>query len=284
MSIEQALPGLTVGQQLPTYGVRAHNASTESENKIHDDDVAKQYGFAGGLVPGVTDYAYMTRPMFEAFGLAWLERGSLSARFLTPIYEGEEVTVTALVSRADEAGISVEVAALNPAGGVCASGVGSMPTAAPAVPGLDAVPRGALFPGRPDASAETLALGTVLGSIEKVVGEGPEYSQYLDDAREHLSAYEGPAAVTPSGYLIREANRVLVQNVRLGPWIHVSSEVLHFGLVRQGDRVSTRARVVDLFERGGHKFVDLDVLMTVNDERAVMRVAHRAIWDVRKRA
>lgn len=284
MSIEQAPLALKVGQQLPSYRVRAHNASTASENKIHDDDVAKQYGFAGGLVPGVTDYAYMTRPMFETFGLSWLDRGSLSARFLTPIYEGEEVTVTAVVSRADHTGVSVDVSALNPGGGVCATGVGSLPAVAPAVPSLDAVPPGPLFAGRPEASAETLAIGAVLGTIEKVFDEGTEYQQYLDDARERLPAYQGTAAVAPSGYLIREANRVLVQNVRLGPWIHVSSEVQHHGLVHQGDRVSTRARVVDLFERGGHKFVDLDVLMVANDHRAVMRVAHRAIWDVRKKA
>ena len=36
------------------YHVKARNPATESENKIHHDDVARQYGFAGGLVPGVT--------------------------------------------------------------------------------------------------------------------------------------------------------------------------------------------------------------------------------------
>ena len=49
------------------YRVRAVNGSTHSENKIHEDSVAKQYGFRGGLVPGVTDYAYMTRPALDAF-------------------------------------------------------------------------------------------------------------------------------------------------------------------------------------------------------------------------
>ena len=33
------------------YRVRAHNAATESENKIHHDDVAQRHGFRGGLVP-----------------------------------------------------------------------------------------------------------------------------------------------------------------------------------------------------------------------------------------
>jgi len=31
-----------------SYLVRARNAAAASENKIHDDDVARRYGFAGG--------------------------------------------------------------------------------------------------------------------------------------------------------------------------------------------------------------------------------------------
>jgi hypothetical protein len=45
-----------------TYDVEAYNISHASENKIHDDAVAKKLGFTGGLVPGVEMYAYMTNP------------------------------------------------------------------------------------------------------------------------------------------------------------------------------------------------------------------------------
>src|SRR5947207_11828570 len=48
-SPSSSAPRRTTGEQLPSYRVIAHNAATESENKIHDDDVAQQYGFAGGL-------------------------------------------------------------------------------------------------------------------------------------------------------------------------------------------------------------------------------------------
>jgi len=51
------------GQVLPLNTVRANNTSSASENKIHDDSVARQYGFSGGLVPGVDIYAYMTHPV-----------------------------------------------------------------------------------------------------------------------------------------------------------------------------------------------------------------------------
>src|SRR2546425_709171 len=80
------------------YGLnrlRARNTSEASENKIHDDATAASFGFRGGLVPGVTVYAYMTVPIVEQFGLAWLERGSMQVKFHQPFYDGEEVIVRA---------------------------------------------------------------------------------------------------------------------------------------------------------------------------------------------
>ena len=77
------------------YEVVAHNTATASANKIHDDEVARAYGFGGGLVPGVDVYAYMTHPPAEAWGLAWLERGTLQARFVSPAYEDDALTVAA---------------------------------------------------------------------------------------------------------------------------------------------------------------------------------------------
>ncbi|HKA92367.1 MAG TPA: hypothetical protein VKE97_01090, partial [Acidimicrobiia bacterium] len=63
----------------PAYTVRAYNAATASENKIHDDVVARTYGFEGGLVPGVTVYAYLTHPVVAAFGRPWLEHGTMAS-------------------------------------------------------------------------------------------------------------------------------------------------------------------------------------------------------------
>ena len=41
------------------YRVQAYNTARQSENKMHDDTVAKRFGFSGGLVPGVDVMAYM---------------------------------------------------------------------------------------------------------------------------------------------------------------------------------------------------------------------------------
>ena len=51
-----AFETLTAGAVLPEFHVSAPAPIEPHENKIHEDDLARQYGFKGGLVPGVTVY------------------------------------------------------------------------------------------------------------------------------------------------------------------------------------------------------------------------------------
>jgi acyl dehydratase len=81
--------------QLETYRVSAFNTSKQSENKIHDDTVARKFGFSGGLVPGVDVLAYMIHMPVAKWGRAFLERGLIEARFVKPVYDGEFADVTA---------------------------------------------------------------------------------------------------------------------------------------------------------------------------------------------
>src|SRR6059058_384502 len=81
--------------RLETYRVQAYNTAKLSENKMHDDTVAKRFGFSGGLVPGVDVMAYMMHPPVAKWGRAFLERGLIEARFLKPVYDGEIADVTA---------------------------------------------------------------------------------------------------------------------------------------------------------------------------------------------
>src|SRR5262249_45051855 len=96
---------------LPVYRVTARNTSIQSENRIHDDETARRYGFRGGLVPGVTVYAYLTHPLTSFFGRAWLERGTATVRFVKPIFEGDSVIVSGSVTGRDGAGVSMSLSA-----------------------------------------------------------------------------------------------------------------------------------------------------------------------------
>src|ERR1700719_5434437 len=84
--------------RLEPYRVSAYNSSKQSENEIHDDTVARRFGFSGGLVPGVDVLAYMLHLPVAKWGRAFLERGLIEARFLKPVYDGEIANVMAIES------------------------------------------------------------------------------------------------------------------------------------------------------------------------------------------
>lgn len=277
-----SIAALRPGQALPAHTVRARNFASASENKIHDDSVAKQYGFAGGLVPGVTIYAYMTRPMVGALGRDWLEHGTATARFLKPFYEGEQVHVRSRVADGGADLARIELEAYNDGGQLCAVASAAIPASPSAPPAVAAYPTAAMPSPRPPVSEEALRAIPVLGTVEARYDTKVKGPRFCDEMGDDWGGYRGPGAVGHPGVIIRYANSILAENVRLNPWIHVSSDITHFSLVHDGDIITTRGRVVDLFERKGHKFVDLDLLMVANGTRPVMHVRHTAIYDVRK--
>jgi acyl dehydratase len=261
---------------MPVYRVQAINSATASSNKMHDDTVAKQYGFAGGLVPGVDVWAYLCHLPAESWGRAWLAEGGLDARFVAPIYDGEEVTVEAVEATGDTE--SVDITARNPSGQACAVGRAyrRITTPAPEASAYPVVPLPE--PPPPAASPEYFEHHPVLGTCHATWWAG---TRYLDSVNEHLPVFRD-TQVAPPGWLLRRANDVLFHNVTLGPWIHVESRVRHLGLVTNGEVVSTRARTADAYERKGHRFVELDVLMLANDDRPVMTARHVAIYQPRR--
>jgi acyl dehydratase len=258
------------------YHVKARNPATESENKIHHDDVARQYGFAGGLVPGVTVFAYMAHPVVDMLGRPWLERGTMAARFVRPCYDGDDVTVDAVQTQSDDG--DLDLTARRAGDEVIATGTASVPSRPPTPPPVIAYPSAPLPDERQSASRDTLAALDPLGSWEATfrVDHAPAF---LDQIGEHLPLFRADGLAHP-GYLLLSANSILVANVRLGPWMHVGSEVTNFDVVDDGDRVSTRGRVSNLFERNGHQFAELDVLLVANDTRPVQHVRHALIYEI----
>jgi hypothetical protein len=259
--------------------IRARNTAPESENKIHDDTVARRFGFAGGLVPGVTVYAYLVRLPAERFGLDWVERGTMQARFAAPVYDGEVIEVHA--RDAGPGALELEVRGAD--GSVRATGTAALPEAPPApssVPEVRDWPVAALPApdARVPASEAAFGAGAVFGELRAGfhAARAGEFLALIDDPLPLWRA----AAVAHPGWLMLFANWVLTENVRLGPWIHVESAATHFGLVRDGDDVAIRARPARVWEHKGHRLVTLDEVFVVGD-RPVMRVEHTAIYEPR---
>ncbi len=254
------------------YQVTAYNTATASSNKIHDDAVAKALGFRGGLVPGVDVYAYLCHLPAEQWGRTWLERGTISARFAAPVYDGDAIEI-----EGEPDGDELELSLFDPSGKRCAVARATVVETPPSPPSEGAWPSAPPPAEPPPATPETLS-AAVFSSIEATfVAERAD--EYLDDIREGLPLFRDLCLAHP-GWLLRFANYVLTANVRMGPWIHVESTVRLFAAVTDGDRVETRALVTGVHERSGHRFVDLDVLQLVRG-RPVARTGHTAIYQPR---
>lgn len=82
------------GQRLE-YRLFARNDQPNSPNPIHRDDYARSLGYPGGLVAGVTLYAYACDAAVRLMGGDWLEHGYGHIRFRAPVFDSEELTVVA---------------------------------------------------------------------------------------------------------------------------------------------------------------------------------------------
>jgi hypothetical protein len=258
---------------LSRYTVSAYNSAHDSENKIHDNAVANRFGFRGGLVPGVDVYAYMTHLAAARFGRAWLERGNATCRFLKPVYDGEDATVTASETAH---GLDLRVESR---GELCASGVASLPSASPVSPELgDDSPTPPAT--RPPADERSLAVGTRLG-MKPLHVTSDVAARYLADLRETDPIYAREGVIHP-GLILRTCNWALMHNVILGPWIHVGSTIQHFAAAHVDDELSSRARVTANYERKGHRFVELDAVVVSNARTPIAHITHTAIYRPRQ--
>lgn len=261
--------------ELTSYRVVACNLAKSSENKMHDDTVARQFGFVGGLVPGVDVFAYMSRVPATTWGRAFLERGWMEGRFLKPVYDGETVEVSA---READGGLAIE---LRSRGELCGTAIATLPDAAPPLRLDDFVATGPVV-RRPPVGEDTYRTGSWLG-IAAYRQDAVERRDYLRDIHEAAPVYATEAILHP-GTLLRTLNSALKENVVLGPWIHVSSALQHLAPAFAGDELTVRAQVADNYERKGHRFVELDGVVVANGGRAVARCRHVAIYQPREAA
>ena len=245
----------------------AKNFAHDSENRIHADDVAVQYGFRGGLVPGVTSFAYVIEAVVDTFGLAWCESGRLNMRLLQPIYENDSVTATC-----DTAGI---VSLRDSSGAECVEGRAST-TPVPFVG--EALSTAPIPKPRPEADASSLEPGATLATLS--------YSASLDHMRTYLESVNidagrwEDAKLWHPGVLLLAANEALAVSVRMGPWIHVGSDISLFTPVVLDSSIEARTVVRDRYDRKGHEIVELDLTIHADNELAA-HVHHTAIYKPR---
>jgi hypothetical protein len=271
----------TPSLQPESFAAVAYNPVPNSENQIHGDEVARSHGFRGGLVPGVVVSAYLLDPALRAYGRAAL-RGSYAELVVhKPLYDGTRFDV-----RIETHEVQGYRAALFDAEGTrCAEGSFALAREPSQLPVFDTkmerAPRSA---ERPRACREVFERLKVegMGSLRARLDAQHEMARYhaTIDAQPELVRPE-PASFAGFAFLLGLTDWAIGRNVKLGPWLHLQTWSHQLAEVPFGSELVVQPKVVELFERKGHKFVDIDMAAFDTAQTAVLAARMRCIYELR---
>jgi len=261
------------------YSVRTHNPSSASENRMHSDEVARRYGFRGGLVPGVTVFGHMTRPVVAHFGAAWLERGWAEVTFSKPAYEGEMLTVRTAVEEG-EGGPELASVCSNESGIELARMSSGLPRTAIEPDARALAPPAQRLSERPEVTWELMQVDEPFPAFPWSA-TARENQDWCDDLGDDLPLYREDPAVLHPGLVLRQANNVLKHRFVLPAWIHTGSRIVMHAAARPGADYEVRAIPEEKWLRKGHEFVRLYVVVRTGDT-VVAEILHTAIFRPRQ--
>lgn len=260
----------------------ARNSAAASENTIHDDAVARAFGFRGALVPGVTLYAYLTQLVVPFFGARWLARGAATVRLRRPVYEGDVVICSGAAVEQDGA-TRLELACTGEDGTAFASGAAWMPADDPPDAGDGPLPDHDPPQPRPELTPDTVPFGVPLATLDGLLSPD-DAAAYADETDDPSPWYRGPSPLgprlVPPGALASRQAWLLRRNFHFGPSIHAASEVRHLAPAPVGAVYRTGGVIRETFERKGNHYLVLDALTTA-DGVPVVRVRHTSVFKVR---
>jgi hypothetical protein len=259
----------------------AFNQAPDSANEIHGDRIAKQFGFRGGLVPGVTISAYLLHPAVEAWGMDFLNRGAAHVRVGSPLYDEEPFEVEIL----DQSDESYQAEIRGPDARVSATADVSLPVAAPPPPSRRGDPLGDKAFEPPAASVAT---------FEELQRKGCHAFRYRWTSEHNMRSYVRDESATPMlhrpdeggyanmGFLLGTSNWVLAANAYMNPWVHLETRSQNYRAVPLGTAIITEVAIADFYEKKGHEFVDADVaLYDEADDACLATISLRAIYRLR---
>lgn len=276
-------------RSIKSWRGEAFNQVPDSDNRIHSDELAREYGFTGALVPGVTVSSYLIQPAVEAWGLHWLERGAAHATIKAPLYDKRAF----LVEVEQQEQTDRYYAQLFSEDRLCATAEVWLPAALEVEPEYQnhIAMTGAYT--APEASREVM---------EKLREQGCPAKPFLWSADHEMAAYLRCQADMPallrtqavasdkkndSGYanmsfLLGCANRHFAAVASMSPWIHLEIRAQNFQAVPLDTALISEMTITDLFNKKGHEFADcvFNIFMA-DSHRCVCSIQQRAIYRMR---
>jgi len=262
------------------WTAEAFNQAPDSANEIHGDKIAKQYGFKGGLVPGVTVSAYLIHPAITAWGMDFLERGYAHVRVGSPLYDFEQFTVNVL----KETETSYEAELRRPDDTLSANATVELKEMAETPPSRR---------GHPIAERGYVGPAASFEVWEKLQHEGCKAFRYHWGSKHNMQTYVRDASLMPSlltgdnafanmGFILGTSNWVLASNAYMNPWVHLETYSQNYQPIAQDTTIITEMTVADFFEKKGHEFVDAELaLFNEADDSCLTTIKLRAIYKLR---
>jgi hypothetical protein len=268
-------------KQPTSYRGVAFNEVPNSANQIHGDDVAARFGFEGGLVPGVTVSAYLAHPAVAAWGLDYVARGAARVLVEKPVYDGHSFSVE--VSAEDERAYNAVLR--DHSGSIRARARCWLPEVLPVAPRRRGDTIITTDFERPLGTLETMRRlqRSGMGALRIRWSESSELTTYFRDSKlmpTPLTIEGGRHAHL--GFVLGLTNWVLDSNVLINPWLHLQTDSQCFHAIEPGTELIVEAAIIDLFEKKGHQFCDVQVsAYRSHDDAAVMHTRLRAIYQLR---
>ncbi|MEP0203583.1 MAG: hypothetical protein ABJ084_04980 [Halioglobus sp.] len=266
---------------ISAWTATAFNQVPNSENEIHGDSLAKEYGFVGGLVPGVTVSAYLVHPAVESWGLEWLTQGGAHVRVISPLYDGESFEVGILEQSTDVYSAELVrpdgIVSANAEVWLAASEMQASTRRGDSIVDVEHV--------APVACVEHWAHLQQQGchAVRYRWGDENAMHTYLrDDALMPVLLQDAGGGYANMSFILGISNWVLASNAYMNPWVHLETRSQNFAPIPLGTAVVAEMEVREFYEKKGHEFVDVDVaLYDESDNTCLATIALRAIYKLR---
>ena len=268
--------------------------SLEISNIIHSTAGAARYGYSGALVGGTTVYSWSAGALVEALGGAWLDEGWVEFQLRKPVYPDEVITTRVMpISNPvipAQAGIStqgsdaVEFTMTKHTGDVAVRGTAGLGIAdflSEITSAGDRTPQPQPA-DRPYITRAVAPLGEDLPAmaIDLTADDAESYADVK--ASDPDPRWRGAEGRVHPGWIAQRANALLAHTWRYTA-IHASSQIQHLAPVHPDQRLLVSGRLESGYERKGHEYAVIDLTITSEDGRDLVRMRQPTIYQVAAR-